>query len=259
MPPLTPSPLTAQCSTVRLRLQQHPSTPSSASDLTRDPTPEIVDRLLQCKAWDVGARMVGQMNHKGEWGCVLELDGRRIPCSDGRWIAEAKTLALQLEATPVAPLTAGLSLRAPTTSKALSHMWYDRVLLTAGWQTVNLDRGSNDPKHPSDRWWTRQGTRPVKMRREAYAETPKDSRPPKPEWMVQLEQQPQQPPQQQQQQQHTSSSHGWLECSICLEDLRGASAEERLALPCAHVFHAACIESWLRTQSNCPECQTPAQ
>ena len=76
------------------------------------------------------------------------------------------------------------------TSKALSHMWYDRVLLTAGWQTVNLDRGSNDPKHPSDRWWTRQGTRPVKMRREAYAETPKDSRPPKPEWMVQLEQQP---------------------------------------------------------------------
>ena len=120
MPPLTPSPLTAQCSTVRLRLQQHPSTPSSASDLTRDPTPEIVDRLLQCKAWDVGARMVGQMNHKGEWGCVLELAGRRIPCSDGRWIAEAKTLALQLEATPVAPLTAGLSLRAPTTRRRLS-------------------------------------------------------------------------------------------------------------------------------------------
>jgi hypothetical protein len=59
--------------------------------------------------------------------------------------------------------------------------------------------------------------------------------------------------------QHTSSSHGWLECSICLQDLRGASAEERLALPCAHVFHAACVEPWLRTHSNCPECQTPAR
>ena len=59
--------------------------------------------------------------------------------------------------------------------------------------------------------------------------------------------------------QHTSSSHGRLECSICLHDLRGASAEERLALPCAHVFHAACVEPWLRTHSECPECKTPVR
>ena len=59
--------------------------------------------------------------------------------------------------------------------------------------------------------------------------------------------------------QQGSSSHGWLECSICLQDLREASAEERLALPCAHVFHAACVEPWLRTHSECPECKTPVR
>ena len=59
--------------------------------------------------------------------------------------------------------------------------------------------------------------------------------------------------------QHSSSSRGRLECSICLHDLRGASAQERLALPCAHVFHAACVEPWLRTHSECPECKTPVR
>ena len=59
--------------------------------------------------------------------------------------------------------------------------------------------------------------------------------------------------------QHSSSSRGQLECSICLHDLRGASAQERLALPCAHVFHAACVEPWLRIHSECPECKTPVR
>ena len=52
------------------------------------------------------------------------------------------------------------------------------------------------------------------------------------------------------------SSHARLECSICLHDLLDG-AVERLALPCAHVFHAACVEPWLRNHSECPECSTP--
>ena len=59
--------------------------------------------------------------------------------------------------------------------------------------------------------------------------------------------------------QHSLSSRAWLECSICLQDLREASTEERLALPCAHVFHAACVEPWLRSHSECPECKTPVR
>ena len=43
------------------------------------------------------------------------------------------------------------------------------------------------------------------------------------------------------------------ECVICLQRVSGAAAR----LPCAHVFHAACIEEWLRTGGReCPICRT---
>ena len=45
------------------------------------------------------------------------------------------------------------------------------------------------------------------------------------------------------------------ECVICLQRVSGAAAR----LPCAHVFHAACIEEWLRTSrgaAKCPICRT---
>ena len=44
-------------------------------------------------------------------------------------------------------------------------------------------------------------------------------------------------------------------CVICQEAIRGA--HERL--PCAHVFHRACLERWLRDREHrfCPICKTP--
>ena len=50
-----------------------------------------------------------------------------------------------------------------------------------------------------------------------------------------------------------------LECSICLADLRDATAAEKEALPCAHVFHQTCIRAWLERSAECPVCHTPVR
>ena len=42
-------------------------------------------------------------------------------------------------------------------------------------------------------------------------------------------------------------------CAICLED--AASGEVLCVLPCAHQFHAPCIERWLAASTVCPVCK----
>lgn len=41
------------------------------------------------------------------------------------------------------------------------------------------------------------------------------------------------------------------ECCICLGEMTTATV---LTLPCSHVFHEGCIESWLERQTSCPYC-----
>mmetsp|Transcript_37721 Transcript_37721/g.117585 ORF Transcript_37721/g.117585 Transcript_37721/m.117585 type:complete len:290 (-) Transcript_37721:99-968(-) len=45
-----------------------------------------------------------------------------------------------------------------------------------------------------------------------------------------------------------------LQCLVCLQDL--AEGDELRTLPCAHFFHTACIDTWLRERScSCPTCR----
>lgn len=49
------------------------------------------------------------------------------------------------------------------------------------------------------------------------------------------------------------------ECSICLESLDDAARNlPKVALPCGHEFHRACIEDWLQIQDRCPVCRRAA-
>uniref|UniRef100_A0A0E0CIK2 RING-type domain-containing protein n=1 Tax=Oryza meridionalis TaxID=40149 RepID=A0A0E0CIK2_9ORYZ len=43
-------------------------------------------------------------------------------------------------------------------------------------------------------------------------------------------------------------------CSVCLEDVRGGETVRRLPA-CGHLYHAACIDAWLRSRTTCPLCR----
>ncbi|NRA92440.1 MAG: hypothetical protein HRU26_07095, partial [Psychroserpens sp.] len=43
-------------------------------------------------------------------------------------------------------------------------------------------------------------------------------------------------------------------CSICLESFKETVDRVRI-LSCYHVFHSACIDSWLTSHSRCPLCR----
>lgn len=42
-------------------------------------------------------------------------------------------------------------------------------------------------------------------------------------------------------------------CQICLEDFR--EGDELRTLPCFHLFHAKCVDEWLKINSVCPTCR----
>ena len=44
-----------------------------------------------------------------------------------------------------------------------------------------------------------------------------------------------------------------VQCVICQEAIRGGDQR----LPCAHVFHRACLQRWLPEHRSCPVCRTP--
>lgn len=46
---------------------------------------------------------------------------------------------------------------------------------------------------------------------------------------------------------------GQTQCMVCLCDF--SSGEEVRRLPCAHLFHAGCIDEWLRRCTDCPICK----
>jgi hypothetical protein len=44
-------------------------------------------------------------------------------------------------------------------------------------------------------------------------------------------------------------------CTVCLEPL--TCDEPKKLLDCSHLFHQACINSWLKHSPTCPNCRTP--
>lgn len=54
-----------------------------------------------------------------------------------------------------------------------------------------------------------------------------------------------------------SGSEAQAQCMVCLSDF--ASGEEVRRLPCTHVFHATCIDEWLRRCMDCPICKASVE
>ncbi|KAL6888160.1 hypothetical protein ACP4OV_009186 [Aristida adscensionis] len=48
---------------------------------------------------------------------------------------------------------------------------------------------------------------------------------------------------------------GGATCSVCLEEVRGGEAVRRVPA-CRHLFHAGCIDAWLRWRPTCPLCRS---
>lgn len=44
-------------------------------------------------------------------------------------------------------------------------------------------------------------------------------------------------------------------CAICMEDFK--EGDELKTLPCLHMYHGHCIDSWLQRDNSCPICKTP--
>ncbi|GJM86460.1 hypothetical protein PR202_ga02323 [Eleusine coracana subsp. coracana] len=44
------------------------------------------------------------------------------------------------------------------------------------------------------------------------------------------------------------------ECAICLAEFEDGQAM-RVLPQCGHAFHAACVDTWLRSHSSCPSCR----
>nr|GEX84749.1 RING-H2 finger protein ATL80 [Tanacetum cinerariifolium] len=49
---------------------------------------------------------------------------------------------------------------------------------------------------------------------------------------------------------HQSSS---VECAICLSEYQ--ESDELRVLPCQHVYHLTCVDTWFDSHSSCPTCR----
>ncbi|KAG0480186.1 hypothetical protein HPP92_011044 [Vanilla planifolia] len=45
-------------------------------------------------------------------------------------------------------------------------------------------------------------------------------------------------------------------CSVCLADYGNGGEELRLMPDCGHLFHARCVDEWLRRKPTCPVCRS---
>uniref|UniRef100_A0A0E0DX64 RING-type E3 ubiquitin transferase n=1 Tax=Oryza meridionalis TaxID=40149 RepID=A0A0E0DX64_9ORYZ len=54
--------------------------------------------------------------------------------------------------------------------------------------------------------------------------------------------------------QTAAAAGGWAQCSICLGLARVGEAVRRLP-SCGHLFHAGCVDEWLRAHATCPLCR----
>jgi hypothetical protein len=53
-----------------------------------------------------------------------------------------------------------------------------------------------------------------------------------------------------------AASDDRISCVICMEQYEQAGSERRSVLPaCGHMFHSACVSTWLRTSRTCPLCR----
>jgi hypothetical protein len=51
-----------------------------------------------------------------------------------------------------------------------------------------------------------------------------------------------------------AAATGWAQCTICLGLVQVGEAVRRLPA-CGHLFHAGCIDKWLRAHATCPLCR----
>ncbi|CAM0954917.1 unnamed protein product [Alopecurus aequalis] len=54
------------------------------------------------------------------------------------------------------------------------------------------------------------------------------------------------------------AGEGWAQCSICLVLVRPGQSVRRLPA-CGHLFHASCVNKWLRAHPTCPLCRAPVR
>ncbi|KAF7028716.1 hypothetical protein CFC21_040584 [Triticum aestivum] len=47
-----------------------------------------------------------------------------------------------------------------------------------------------------------------------------------------------------------------VDCAVCLGQLEAGEKARRLP-KCAHLFHAECVDAWLRAHCTCPMCRAP--
>jgi E3 ubiquitin-protein ligase ATL41 len=56
----------------------------------------------------------------------------------------------------------------------------------------------------------------------------------------------------------SGSGRGWAQCAVCLSLVQEGEAVRRLPA-CTHLFHACCVDTWLRSHSTCPLCRATVE